>query len=263
MDFIQKPSQDSLSANMEELHRKLQAVTKTCLEKKGPFSRTSAQFSTKANTPAINKPQSVTPTRNRLVRSSGFDVIAIGISTGGPNALSELIPALPKELGIPILIVQHMPPVFTASLANTLNKKSALHVKEAEDQEAILPDTVYIAPGGRHMTIKKNAGNQSIIALTDDAPVNSCRPSVDVLFRSVPAAYGAKVLSIIMTGMGNDGLAGVRALKEIGCYSLTQSADTCVVYGMPRAVDEQGISDEQVALSNLPKRIMELIRTNG
>lgn len=264
MDFIPKPAQDSLNANMEELFQKLQSITMTCRESKAHTRPRALVHPTQPirqpEAHAIDKPRAPF---TKPFTTGGIDVIIIGVSTGGPNALAELIPALPAKLGVPILIVQHMPPIFTASLANTLNKKSTLHVKEAEDQEAILSDTVYIAPGGRHMSISPGSSKQPVITLTDGAPVNSCRPAVDVLFRSIPAIYGKKVLSLIMTGMGNDGMAGVRELKILGCHSITQSADSCVVYGMPRAVDEHNLSDEQVALSGLANRITELIRVNG
>lgn len=249
MDFISKPNQSSMTANMEELRQKLRAVTLTCLEKqKHKLSDHTSM------------PRKSIEAMRPLSTSRGFDVIAIGVSTGGPNALSEVIPALPINLGLPILIVQHMPPVFTASLANMLDKKSSLHVKEAEHNEIIQSNTVYIAPGGRHMKASQGVGKINIL-LDDTPPVNSCRPAVDVLFQSLPVIYGRRVLSIILTGMGSDGLAGVRQIKENGGYCLTQSADSCVVYGMPRSVDEQGLSDEQVPLSDLATRIQQLVKT--
>jgi len=259
MDFIPKPNQDSLTANMEELRQKLRAVTLTCLEKHKLSGQALAQMTQSASASTPRK----SPGSTRISPVPyGFDIVAIGVSTGGPNALSEVIPALPTNLGLPILIVQHMPPLFTASLANMLDKKSALHVKEAENSELILPNTVYIAPGGKHMKASQTLASGKITILLDDTPpVNSCRPAVDVLFQSLPAIYGKRILSIILTGMGSDGMAGVRQIKENGGYCLTQSADSCVVYGMPRSVDEQGLSDEQVPLSDLANRIQQLVKT--
>lgn len=200
-----------------------------------------------------------TPSHHRI------ELIAIGVSTGGPNALADLIPLLPKDLGIPLLIVQHMPPIMTASLAESLNKKSALEVREAVDGEEVLPNIAYVASGGRHMTVASrwtNTGSSAKkhIQLTRDPPVNSCRPSVDVLFYSLARAYSGRVLAVIMTGMGSDGMEGIRALKENNCYCMSQTEATCVVYGMPRAVVEAGLSDERVPLGNMAFRILELVR---
>ncbi|HLO65401.1 MAG TPA: CheB methylesterase domain-containing protein, partial [Holophaga sp.] len=192
---------------------------------------------------------------------SRFDVVAIGVSTGGPNALAEVIPHLPADLGVPVLVVQHMPPFFTASLAEHLAKASRLAVSEAIEGEPVLPNHVYIAPGGKHMTVRRMGGAEgpAIVGLNENPPENSCRPSVDVLFRSVAAQYEGNILGVVMTGMGSDGCEGVRAMKRRGCHVLTQSEDTCVVYGMPLAVDEAGLSDEQVPLPRLASRIAYLV----
>ncbi|HPK40878.1 MAG TPA: CheB methylesterase domain-containing protein, partial [Candidatus Cloacimonadota bacterium] len=141
------------------------------------------------------------------------------------------------------------------------NAKSKIPVFEAEDGQLVEKNKVYIAPGGKHMIVKKDSTN-SVIAITDTPPVNSCKPSVDVLFESIPSVYNANVLSVIMTGMGSDGMNGVKYLKNTGCYSITQTEDSCVVYGMPRAVDEAGLTDESVHLDNLSTRIYSLIK-NG
>lgn len=191
-----------------------------------------------------------------------FDVVVIGISTGGPNALAEVIPRLPAEVGVPILLVQHMPAGMTTSLAGSLNTKSRLSVREATHGEEVLTNTVYLAPGGRHMLVIRESDNlgpgRRMIALSDSPPENSCRPAADVLFRSVAAAYDGNILAVIMTGMGNDGLAGLRIMKEKGCYCLTQTEETCTVYGMPRVVNNARLADEQVPLDRLATRIAEL-----
>jgi two-component system chemotaxis response regulator CheB len=191
-------------------------------------------------------------------------VVAIGISTGGPEALLKLIPALPKNLRVPILLVQHMPPLFTASLAQELDRKSQITVKEAVEGEPLRPGTVFIAPGGRHMIVRSaedaSPGSTGyVIGLNDDPPENSCRPAVDVLFRSIAAEYHGNVLAVVMTGMGSDGCEGVRAMQQKGCYCLTQSSASCVVYGMPLAVDEAGLSDESVPLHRLAAKIVSLV----
>jgi two-component system chemotaxis response regulator CheB len=198
--------------------------------------------------------------RRRQVR--GVSVVAIGISTGGPGALAQLIPQLPGDLGAPVLLVQHMPAGLTATMAGSLDAKSALTVREASHGEPVLANTVYIAPGGRHMLVERGNGGaaKQVIVLSDGPPENSCRPAVDVLFRSVAQAYDGAMLAVVMTGMGADGLAGVRAMKEKLCYCLTQSEETCTVYGMPRAIDEAELADEQVPLEALADRIAALVR---
>ena len=203
--------------------------------------------------------------RRASAPSHRVDAVAIGVSTGGPNALAEVIPRLPGNLGVPVFLVQHMPPLFTKSLANGLAKKSALAVCEASEGERVMANTVYIAPGGRHMVVRKwsEAGpgrTEHVIGLNDNPPENSCRPAVDVLFRSIAVNYGGNTLAVIMTGMGSDGCEGVRALKRRGSYCLSQSKASCVVYGMPQAVDEAGLSDETVPLGELAGRIEQLVR---
>jgi two-component system chemotaxis response regulator CheB len=228
-----------------------------------------AQSSKKAHALASRDPkQPVKPgaprSSNPIAFNRKIELIAIGISTGGPNALADLIPLLPSDLGVPLLIVQHMPEFMTASLAQSLNKKSALEVREAVDGEEVLPNIAYMASGGRHMTVisqRCNGGTgKRVIRFTGDPPVNSCRPSVDVLFYSLAKVYNGRVLALIMTGMGNDGTEGVRALKEKNCYCISQSEESCVVYGMPRAVVEAGLCDESAPLGNMANRILELVR---
>lgn len=201
----------------------------------------------------------------RSEKPKHLDIIAIGVSTGGPNALTQVVPQLPADLNLPVLIVQHMPALFTASLAESLNKKSKLKVSEAKDGQTIRPNEVLIAPGGKHMLVRKKAGGSAanpefVIGLSDAPPENNCRPAVDVLFRSVATHYGKGALALIMTGMGEDGCKGVRALKRQGCYCLTQNEASCVVYGMPRAVEEAGLSDESISLDALASRIIRIAK---
>lgn len=205
------------------------------------------------------------PSRKALVKKipDRFSVLAVGVSTGGPNALTEFVPKLPPDLGVPILLVQHMPQSFTRVLAESLDAKSPLPVREAVHGEPVEANTVYLAPGGQHMVVERKAagnGMRPCIALNSAPPRNSCRPSVDVLFESVAEVYAGHILAVVMTGMGNDGRDGVARMKQDGCYCLSQSADTCVVYGMPRAVDEAGLSDERVPLSVLAARVAALVR---
>ncbi|MCP3994103.1 MAG: chemotaxis response regulator protein-glutamate methylesterase [bacterium] len=187
------------------------------------------------------------------------EVIALGISTGGPKALNQVLPRLPIDLPTPVLIVQHMPAVFTASLAATLEKRCALSVAEAVDGQAVKPGHILIAPGGKQMGIVKK-GELATIRLTNDAPENSCRPSVDYLFRSVADVYGPRAVGVIMTGMGSDGALGCRQMKRHGATILAQDEESCVVFGMPRGPIEEGVADVVASLDEIAREIVRLAR---
>ena len=178
------------------------------------------------------------------------DVVAIGVSTGGPNALGELIPALQEDFPVPILIVQHMPPVFTANLANRLDRYSAIRVIEGSDGAVLEPGTAILAPGGVHMLVGRQDGH-IVIRTNEDPPENSCRPAVDVLFRSAVELYRQHVLAVIMTGMGFDGHLGAVHVREAGGIVLAQDEETSVVWGMPGIVVESGLADDVLPLSGL------------
>lgn len=179
-----------------------------------------------------------------------IDVVAIGISTGGPNALIEMLPTLPKNFPVPIVIVQHMPEMFTKLLADRLNEKSAIEVREAAAGDQLQPGLALIAPGGFHMTLERK-GNVVETALNKDAPENSCRPAVDVMLRSVVKTYGANTLAVIMTGMGQDGMLGCKVVKEAGGQVIAQDKQSSVVWGMPGAVAGAGLSEELLPLNSL------------
>ncbi len=191
-----------------------------------------------------------------------FSVLAIGTSTGGPAALAQLIPKLPKGLPVPVLVVQHMPPGFTESLATRLDAKSQLQVKEAHDNDILAPGGVLIAPGGRHMVVEKHGGGLRV-RLQDSEPVKSCRPSVDVLLQSLVAVVDRPVLSVIMTGMGDDGADGVQALTNVGSYNLAQDQASSVVFGMPRAVVERGLQHEVIGVSGMAARVCAILGCGG
>ncbi len=183
-------------------------------------------------------------------------LVVIGVSTGGPQALERVIPALPSDLRSAILVVQHMPKGFTTWLARTLDGKSQMNVREAENGESVIPGRVLVAPGGYHMEIERARGAGCATVRLREGPLrNECRPSVDTLFESVAKSYPGRLLSIVMTGMGVDGREGVRRLRERGARSVTQDEESCVIYGMPRAVVEAQLSDEVVVLDRLAARI--------
>ncbi len=254
IDFIRKPDSNDFQANNLQLKNDILSVIKMMGLKKGSMHLRVPRPS------IINQPQTAPATTVRKMsafRNISFEVCVIGVSTGGPEALNKLIPAIPADFPLPILIVQHMPPHFTRSLAESLNKKSKLHVIEAPENEIIKRGTVYIAPGGKHMIVRSN-GNSFVIGHSDSPPENSCKPSVDVLFRSVATYYTGGVLALVLTGMGNDGCSGVRMLKRQKCYCITQLESSCVVYGMPRAVDEAALSDQSLPIESIAQEMVTL-----
>ena len=183
----------------------------------------------------------------------------IGSSTGGPKALQDILPALPANLPVPCLIVQHMPSTFTKPFADRLNGLCQVHVKEAEQGEPLKAGTVYIAPGGIHMTYGAR-GPKGCIDLSPE-PVSSLhRPSVDVLFLSVSELFRGQVLAGILTGMGADGAKGMEQLKKKGAHTLAESEESCVVYGMPRAAVERGCVDVVAPLADIPGHLRRHFR---
>ena len=182
-------------------------------------------------------------------------LVVIGTSTGGPQALQNVITRLPGNLPCGVVIVQHMPAGFTKALADRLNTISEIAVKEAEDGESIRPGQVYIAPGNYHLRIR----NGTQIVLGQDPPVGNHRPAVNVMFSSV-ASLGRKLVAVIMTGMGCDGCDGMREIKEAGGYSIAQDEPTCVVYGMPKAVVDAGLADEIKPVQNIAQAIVEAVK---
>ena len=184
-----------------------------------------------------------------------YRAVALGISTGGPLSLQKVIPFLSPKINCPVFIVQHMPPKFTKSLADRLNGMSEITVKEAENNEEVQKGVVYIAPGGFHMTVKKNGSNNFSILINEKPSESLHRPSVDVMMNSVIDVYGRNTLGIIMTGMGKDGFEGIKKLKQLGGNCIAQNEDTCIVYGMPKAVVDAGYADVVAPL----ERISELI----
>lgn len=193
-------------------------------------------------------------------RPGRIDVVAIGVSTGGPNALQEIVPQIEKDFPVPIVTVQHMPPMFTDSLAARLDSASFITVVEGKDGERLEKGVMYIAPGGRHMVVRKDKFNNKMIALLDSPPVNSCRPSVDVLFRSVALVYEGHVLTVILTGMGNDGVSGVTSIRRKGGYSIVQDEKSSVIWGMPGAVAEANEANEIVPLNQIASRVMRIVK---
>ncbi len=193
------------------------------------------------------------------VRETGpIEVVAIGISTGGPNALREVLPGL-EEFPVPVLVVQHMPAGFTGEFAESLNRISKIEVREAKEGDVVKPGRVFIAPGSSHMTVEVKPLARTV-HLSEDAPVNGHRPSVDVLFASVARAYGNRSLGVIMTGMGRDGAAELGSIYREGGYTVAQDEASSVVFGMPRVAIESGVVKEVVPLARMAETIKRLSR---
>ncbi|MFQ5480661.1 MAG: chemotaxis-specific protein-glutamate methyltransferase CheB [Thermodesulfobacteriota bacterium] len=251
LEFIVKPATKSLGEAQEELKTQICHILSIYRKKmsdkftKSPAAAPSARIAAPVKSAVIKEPRIP-------------ELIAIGSSTGGPRALEKLITALPGSIPVPVLIVQHMPALFTKSLAKNINEKSALTVCEAVDGQSISAGNVYIAAGGRHMAVAKGPDGRACITINDDAPENSCRPSVDVLFRSLAKVYRPeRILCVILTGMGTDGVKGVRSLQEKGGgYCITESEKSCVVYGMPRSVAEAKLTHEPLDLKKIAERII-------
>ena len=243
-DYVTKPSNsESLSGAMETVRREL---TAKIISLAGPRTASPA--------PALR-----TAPRNRF-RPARVDVVAIGTSTGGPNALAEVIPLLPGNLPVPVVVVQHMPPLFTRLLAERLNSRSRLTVVEGAAGQIMEPGHVYIAPGDFHMMAIRQA-DAMVLGLNRSAPENSCRPAVDVLFRSVAETYGSNVLAVVMTGMGSDGARGAQSIREAGGEVLVQDEASSVIWGMPGAVVRAGAADKVLPLSEISGEIVQRVLT--
>jgi two-component system chemotaxis response regulator CheB len=188
--------------------------------------------------------------------------VTIAASTGGPNALAVVLASLPANLAVPVFVVQHMPPLFTALLAERLDRLAPVSVTEATDGEVVVPGRVYVAPGGRHLSIRRARGIVRMV-LTDDPPENSCRPAADVLFRTAAAVYGPETLAIVLTGMGHDGRRGAEAVHAAGGYVVAQSASSSVVASMPAAVTEAGLADAVVPLEEMPTEVVRWFRSRA
>lgn len=188
---------------------------------------------------------------HRRTAVAGKKVVVIACSTGGPKALGELLPKLPSPLGTGTLIVQHMPPGFTASLATRLDSTSPLSVREAAGGETIEPGVALLAPGGAHLRI----GLDRHARLSDDAPVGGLRPRADITIEDAASLFGPRMVLVVLTGMGRDGLEGAQAVRRAGGRILVEAESTCTVYGMPRAVAEAGLADEVLPLDELATAI--------
>jgi two-component system chemotaxis response regulator CheB len=242
-DYMTKPSNsDSLASAMEQVGRELTAKI-VSLASRGRGS-------------APPSPPVVAP--RRKLGAQPIDLLAIGTSTGGPNALAEVIPRLSQDFPVPVVVVQHMPPLFTRLLAERLNSQSRLAVQEAEAGRKLEPGQVWIARGDYHLTVARK-GTTVVLDLNQNPPENSCRPAVDALFRSAAQVYGPRVLGVVMTGMGSDGARGAAHIREAGGEILVQDEPSSVVWGMPGAVVSTGAADKICPLSEISQEIVRRV----
>lgn len=249
-DYVTKPANvgsvtTAKEAVREELLRKIKALVSR------PPSFQHPQAETKLMT---SMPKQSATVINPRKNSQPIRMVVIGVSTGGPNALAKVIPSLPKEFPVPVMIVQHMPPMFTRLLAERLDAQAPLRVVEATAGMKLEAGTVYVAPGDYHLEAIKVEGG-FMTSLHQGAQENSCRPAVDVLFRSVVPHFGAGLLGVVLTGMGQDGLNGCRHIKENGGVVIVQDEATSVVWGMPGYVAEAGLADAIVPLDQIAYEI--------
>jgi two-component system chemotaxis response regulator CheB len=256
-DYFTKPANvGGLDASLEVVREQLIPKIKAlCIRDGRGTPEKTPPASTISPTSVSSSPKPPAP----RPASGPVEVLAIGASTGGPNALAELFRKLPADFPVPIVIVQHMPPMFTRLLAERLSAQCSITVQEAAPGAVLAPGMAWIAPGNYHMTVARE-GRHVRMLLNQDPPENSCRPAVDVLFRSLAKAYGSNSLSVILTGMGQDGLRGCEFVREAGGQILAQDEATSVVWGMPGYVARAGLSDRVLPLSLIADEILRRVR---
>lgn len=246
-DYVTKPSNTgSLEASLNQIRQQLIPRVKALCR---PLEDAPAQSM------RYGIARAVAP---RQATENPVEVLAIGASTGGPNALVELIPALPRDFPVPVVIVQHMPALFTRLLAARLDAKSSLSIREGEPGQILTPGEAWIAPGGYHMTVERQ-GTSVRLATNQNPPENSCRPAVDPLFRSVAAVFGGNVLAVVLTGMGNDGVSGAKNVRERGGQVYVQDEASSVVWGMPGQVAAAGLADGVFPLRSMAAEIVKRV----
>ena len=258
-DFLSKPDGKSISLNIERIEKDLLELVRTAVNVNPALLMKKIKFDLKPK--VTTGPSFAEQMGKKLFAGVPEKIIAIGISTGGPKALQSVIPKIPKDINASILIVQHMPPKFTKSLADRLDELSEIGVKEAEEGEVIERGKAYIAPGNFHMEVKSNGNGKKIITLNQKEPSQGHRPSVDIMFDSVKSNYKAsEIISVIMTGMGKDGARAIKDIRNFGGKTIGESEKTCVVYGMPRVAAELGGLDYVVDLEEIPNQIIKLLK---
>jgi two-component system chemotaxis response regulator CheB len=257
-DYVCKPSGSrSIQATLERIRAEL--IPKLHgLVKRDPIGRPPLTL------PSASVPRAAAKGAGAVLSAAPLeriDAVLIGVSTGGPSALGEVISQLPGHLPVPILVVQHMPPVFTHVLAQRLNGASPLKVREAVHRDKLDPGNVYIAPGDFHMRVAGSV-REGWVTLDQNPAENGCRPAVDVLFQSASALYGKNVLALVLTGVGHDGTKGAQCVRRAGGTVWAQDEVTSIAWGMPSSVIEAGAAQRVLSLSQIPRAIVEAVTGN-
>lgn len=248
-DYVAKP------ANSNSMGAAAEIIREELIPKIKVFCPTTKS----TNRAPVPSASTTAPAQGPAHPAQRVDVVTIGVSTGGPNALEKIIPALPADFPVPTVIVQHMPPVFTKTLAQRLSKLSKIPVHEGAPGDIVRRGGVWIAPGGYHMFLDRKIA--AVQVQTDQSPPeNSCRPAADVLFRSVAKLYGPRSLAVVLTGMGEDGLIGCQAIREAGGQVIVQDEASSVVWGMPGRVAMSGLAHQIVPLENMASEIVRRVK---
>ncbi len=254
-DFVTKPSESSPEASIERLRQDLLPRVRLFLSRRaGPLRKPG---------PAAPGPSFAEPAPRRATSPRPVQVIVVAASTGGPKALASLLPDLAARVTAPIAVVQHMPAQFTCSLAEHLSRHSGISAAEASEGATLLPGSVTIARGGHHLVLRRDATGQLVAGLNEQLPENGCRPSANVLFRSVAAVAGREAIAIVLTGMGNDGTAGLEPLHRAGAYVIAQDEESSVVWGMPGSAVAAGLVDHVCPLSAIGQVVEALVLPQG
>ncbi|MBK8014221.1 MAG: chemotaxis response regulator protein-glutamate methylesterase [Deltaproteobacteria bacterium] len=267
LDFITKPTGHEGVPGQEALAEQLVPMIRDLWAQRGEPGgrRLQADSTAKPRTPPLTTTidwSEQRASKARVLETTKIEVIAIGSSTGGPQALMKIIPEFPEQLPVAVLIVQHMPGTFTGALAASLSGRSKVPVIEAADHMEVKPGKILIAPGGRQMKVRASSNGQVVVELTDDPPEHFCRPAADYLFRSVADVYGPRALGAILTGLGRDGAQGLLEMKKHGAYVIGQSEASCVAYGMPRAAKSAGAIDDEFMVEEIAEVLMAEVKRN-
>ncbi len=257
VDFITKPC-NIVEAKSNEFRRRILQMLKAVVRSDDAKGNTNSSVSITEEAPSVKVK---TPKKLERTGSSGKKVlVALACSTGGPKALQSVVPYLPKDMNAPMVLVQHMPIGFTKSMAERLNELSEIEVREAVEGDVLKKGCVYVAPGGRHMEIKKQADGSHVVRLNEEPAIGGLRPCANVTYESLRTSGYDEIVCVVLTGMGSDGTGGILSLNQKKkIYVISQDAASCVVYGMPKAIAEAGVVDEVVPLTEIAHTIIKKV----
>ncbi len=264
LDFIAKAPGNNVEDSMEKIKRQIEPIIKALQTRRKLLAMFPKTDTDRSSDVAGTYKAAIYPSRlpDSVIEDETPEIVAIGASTGGPTALGEIMSMLPKDFTTSILVVQHMPPTFTTQLAETLNRKCAIKVVEASDDQPVEKSTVYIAPGAKQMKIERDpTRGAKVIRIVDDPPVNNCKPSASYLFDSVAEVCGKNAVGVILTGMGDDGVSGLREMKKQGAKVIAQNEESSTIFGMPMAAINAGVVDVVVALQRIAEEIVRLCKS--